>query len=368
MRIDHFIRHLSLSILLLIISASSFAQIGISVSFGPPPLPIYEQPVIPGDGYIWTPGYWAWDSDFGDYYWVPGTWVLAPQVGYLWTPGYWGWGNGGYFFHEGFWGPTVGFYGGINYGFGYVGTGYQGGRWDGGHFSYNRAVNNVNITEIHNTYNTTVINNNTTVNRVSYTGGTGGIAARPTPAEESLAQQRHIPPVAAQVQHAQMARSNPQLRASVNQGKPPIAATARPAEFSGHGVVAAHAAGAPYHPQPNQPNRPNPASQPANSAHASEVQPHQAPPPPNTTASKADQKYQQQQTKLIEKQNQEHQQLQQKQEAEHQRVEQQRANEAQKQQMEQRHQQQTQQMEQRHTQQQQPAPHQPAGRTEERPK
>jgi hypothetical protein len=45
-----------------------------------------------------------------------------PQVGYLWTPGWWGWGNGGYFFHEGFWGPTVGFYGGINYGFGYVGT------------------------------------------------------------------------------------------------------------------------------------------------------------------------------------------------------------------------------------------------------
>ena len=367
MRISHLIRHLSLGILLLIISASSFAQIGISVSFGPPPLPIYEQPVIPGDGYIWTPGYWAWDSDFGDYYWVPGTWVLAPQVGYLWTPGYWGWGNGAYFFHEGFWGPTVGFYGGINYGFGYVGSGYQGGRWEGGHFSYNRAVNNVNITEIHNTYNTTVINNNTTINRVSYTGGTGGIPARPTAAEESLARQRHIPPVAAQVQHAQMARSNPQLRASVNQGKPPIAATARPAEFSGHGVVAAHAAGAPYQPPTN---RPNPASQPANSAHASEVQPHQAPPPPNTTASKADQKYQQQQTKLIEKQNQEHQQLQQKQEAEHQRVEQQHANEAQKQQMEQRHQQQTQQMEQRHTQQQQQqlAPHQPASRTEERPK
>ena len=364
MRIGHSIRHLLLGILLLVISASSFAQIGISVSFGPPALPVYEQPIAPGDGYLWTPGYWAWDSDFGDYYWVPGTWVLAPQVGYLWTPGWWGWGDGGFFFHEGFWGPTIGFYGGINYGFGYVGTGYQGGRWDGGHFFYNRAVNNVNVTDIHNTYNTTVVNN-TTINRVSYNGGTGGIAARPTAAEESAAQQRRIAPVAAQVQHAQLARSNPQLRASVNQGKPPIAATARPAEFSGH-IVAAHAAGAPYHPETN---RPSAASHPANTTHASEVQPHQAPPPPNTAAPKVDQKYQQQQTKLITKQNQEHQQLQQQQEAEHHRAEQQGANGAQKQQLEQRHQQQTQQMEQHHTQQQQRLTQpQPASHSEERPK
>ena len=26
----------------------------------PPPLPDYEQPQAPGDGYLWTPGYWAW--------------------------------------------------------------------------------------------------------------------------------------------------------------------------------------------------------------------------------------------------------------------------------------------------------------------
>src|SRR5271165_2994273 len=45
---------------------------------------------MPGEGYIWTPGYWAYDYDYNDNYWVPGTWVLAPQVGYLWTPPYWG--------------------------------------------------------------------------------------------------------------------------------------------------------------------------------------------------------------------------------------------------------------------------------------
>ena len=122
----------------------------------PPELPVYEQPICPGDGYLWTPGYWAYGDD--DYYWVPGTWVLAPEVGFLWTPGYWGWGDGGYVFYDGYWGPQVGFYGGINYGFGYFGHGYEGGRWDHDHFFYNRSVTNVNVTVIHNVYNTTVVN------------------------------------------------------------------------------------------------------------------------------------------------------------------------------------------------------------------
>ncbi len=89
---------------------------------------------------------------------MPGTWVLAPQVGFLWTPGYWGWGGGAFFLHEGYWGPHVGFYGGINYGFGYGGVGYEGGRWNNGHFAYNTYVNRVNTTVIHNTYNTTIVN------------------------------------------------------------------------------------------------------------------------------------------------------------------------------------------------------------------
>lgn len=366
MRTHPSIRQLLLGFLLVILSSTAFAQIGISVSFGPPALPVYEQPLCPGDGYLWAPGYWAYDNDFGDYYWVPGTWVLAPEAGYLWTPGWWGWGGGGYLFHEGYWGPQVGFYGGISYGFGYFGNGYQGGRWDGGHFFYNRAVNNVNVTNIHNTYNTTVVYNNTTINRVSYNGGTGGIAARPTPQEEAAEHEKHLAPIPAQVQHLQTARSNPQLRASVNQGKPPIAATARPAEFSGQGIVAAHAAGAPYHPEANHPAA---ASHPANPAHASELTPHQVPPPANTGNPKTDQKYQQQQAKLAAKQNQEHQQLQQKQEAEHQQLAQQNANQAKQQQLEQLHQQQTQQMEQRHTQQQQQLQQrQPQPHTEAHPK
>ena len=80
---------------ILAMSASAFAQIGISIRIGPPPIPVYAQPVCPGEGYIWVPGYWAYDNSYNDYYWVPGTWVLAPQPGYLWTPGWWGWGGDG---------------------------------------------------------------------------------------------------------------------------------------------------------------------------------------------------------------------------------------------------------------------------------
>ena len=106
------VRSLLLGLVILAASAASFAQIDISVRIGPPPLPVYEQPVCPGDGYIWTPGYWAYGPD--GYFWVPGTWVLAPQPGYLWTPPWWGWSDGVYLFHGGYWGPHIGFYGGIN--------------------------------------------------------------------------------------------------------------------------------------------------------------------------------------------------------------------------------------------------------------
>jgi len=376
------IRSLLFSFFLLIFSHSAFAQIGvgISVSFGPPPLPVYEQPICPADGYIWTPGYWAYDPDYG-YYWVPGTWVEAPEVGYLWTPGYWGWGDNAFFFHEGYWGPEVGFYGGINYGFGYGGVGYDGGRWEGNHFAYNTYVNRVNTTIIHNTYNTRVTY--ASDNHVSYNGGNGGVEARPTRQQESYANQHHVGPVAAQTQHVQAARGNPELRASANRGKPPIAATARPADFR-TGVVASRQAGGEYKAppanaargnegRPGTETRPENAAgaRPANNNHASELQPHTFT-PPNTSNAAADKKYQQQQQKLAAKQNQEHQKLQQQQEKEHQQAAKKNYNGAQKQQMEQRHAQQTQQVEQKHATQQRQleqhqAPRQAAPRPEGRP-
>src|SRR5208283_1283944 len=101
-------RHLGL-IALLCLPALSPAQddgVDVSASTAPPELPTYDQPPIPGDGYLWSPGYWAWSPEFQSYYWVPGTWVLAPQPGLLWTPGYWAADGGRFFWHVGYWGPT----------------------------------------------------------------------------------------------------------------------------------------------------------------------------------------------------------------------------------------------------------------------
>jgi len=226
--------------------------VGVSIHIGPPALPVYPQPICPGPGYIWTPGYWAYGPT--GYYWVPGTWVVAPAVGLLWTPGYWGWSSGAYLWHAGYWGPHVGFYGGINYGFGYTGVGFVGGAWHGGVFAYNTAVTNVNTTVIHNTYNTTVINKTTVVNNVSYNGGPGGIAVRPTAVEQAAAREHHIAPTTLQVQHEHLAGQNHALLASVNHGRPEVAATNRPGEFSGHGVTTAQAANVKGNKPPNTVN------------------------------------------------------------------------------------------------------------------
>lgn len=233
------------------------AQVGISISFGtpmynvgfaPPPIPEYEQPPCPQEGYMWTPGFWNWDDDEADYYWVPGTWVEPPQPGLLWTPAYWGWDNGAYGFHDGYWANEVGFYGGINYGYGYYGDGFAGGRWENNRFMYNTAVMHVDPTVVRTVYvdRTVIVNNNGP--RVSYNGGNGGVNARPTPRQQQVAQAHHFPPAQSQVQNRQAARSNPQLRASANQGKPPVAATAKPGDFHGPHVVQAKAAGGNWHP------------------------------------------------------------------------------------------------------------------------
>jgi WXXGXW repeat (2 copies) len=278
MRIHRAVRFLAFGLMLLIIPAAlsfpSSAQIGIgigiSVHIGPPALPVYEQPICPGAGYLWTPGYWGWNDD-GGYYWVPGTWVVAP-VGMLWTPGYWGWNNGLYVWNAGYWGPHIGFYGGINYGFGYGGVGFVGGEWRGGAFFYNTAVMHVDTVHITNVYvNRTVIVNNES--HVAFNGGEGGVAVHATAQEEAYSREPHAPPVAAQVQHEHAASQNRAMFASENHGAPAVAATARPGEFSGHGVVAARAAGAPYHApamSPKEARAASPAESRGNESRANE--------------------------------------------------------------------------------------------------
>jgi hypothetical protein len=213
--------------------------IGISVGIPPPALPVYAQPVIPGPGYIWTPGYWAWDPGYGDYYWVPGTWVMPPQIGLLWTPGWWGWSDGYYRWNPGYWGTHVGFYGGVNYGHGYFGNGYSGGEWRGRNFYYNRAVNNVNVTNIHNVYVNKTVINNAHASRVSYNGGRGGLNARPDSQQRAWANQRRIQPTSMQTRQRDAAMRNPAQRFKSNQGRPAVFATQRAGNFAGSHVVRA---------------------------------------------------------------------------------------------------------------------------------
>lgn len=266
------IRLVILAALMMSFSAASFAGvfIGISVHVGPPPLPVYAQPVCPGPGYMWTPGYWAWNEP-GGYYWVPGTWVMAP-VGMLWTPGYWGFVGGAYSWHAGYWGPHVGFYGGINYGFGYGGVGFVGGEWRGGAFFYNRAVANINVVHVTNVYNRTVIVNNN--NHFAF-NGPGGVVAHATPEEERFAAERHSPALAAQMQHEHAASENRASFASENHGRPAIAATGRPGDFSGHNVVAAREAGAANHEQRMSSNEGRGGEQFHGQAHTQEVRQQQ---------------------------------------------------------------------------------------------
>jgi hypothetical protein len=194
--------------------------IGISVHVAPPALPVYEQPPLPAPGYLWTPGYWSY-GDAG-YYWVPGVWVQPPRVGVLWTPGYWGFAGGIYGWHAGYWGPHIGFYGGVNYGFGYGGVGFVGGEWRGGAFAYNSAVANFGGVHVTNVYeNRTIVTQNTILNNehVSFNGG-AGIQARASETELRAANEEHIQPTANQVQHENFAARDRSQLASVNHGTP----------------------------------------------------------------------------------------------------------------------------------------------------
>ena len=183
----------------------AFAGVVLTVNLAPPPIAVFDQPPCPGDGYIWTPGYYQY-GDYG-YYWVPGSWVLPPAVGQLWTPGYWGFEGSRYRWHEGYWGARVGFYGGVNYGNGYFGSGFTGGRWQGNEFHHNTAISNVDVRNVRHVYeDRTVVRNVTGPNHAF--NGQGGIMTRPSREEQAASRAPHRGPTPAQVSHAQEAHNN----------------------------------------------------------------------------------------------------------------------------------------------------------------
>ena len=200
--------------------AMPFAQVAVAVSIrtAPPVIPVYEQPPCPVDGYLWTPGYWGYGP--AGYYWVPGVWVAPPRVGVLWTPGYWGFGGGLYAWHPGYWGPHVGFYGGINYGFGYFGAGFAGGVWAGGFFRYNTAVWAANAGVVRNVYvDRTVIHNTTVINRTSF-NGEGGIRAEANEQERAAMREQHEGATGNQLSHERAMGADRNQWASNNGGRP----------------------------------------------------------------------------------------------------------------------------------------------------
>jgi hypothetical protein len=248
----------------------------------PPPIPYYEPPPVQDPNEIWVPGYWAWGE--AGYYWVPGFWAQPPQTGYYWTPGYWAANNNAYVWHAGYWGLTIGFYGGINYGAGYYGHGYVGGRWSGDTFRYNTAVTPVNA-RIKSVYvDRSVVINNTTVNRVSYNGGSKGVQARPTSGEAAAARAPHRAPTAQQQQQVHVAATDRRFLATVNAGKPPVVAAPKPftpaAKPAGFAPVTPtdRAAGARLVTRPG--SAPAPAAAPARPAYVRPARPVLAAPAP----------------------------------------------------------------------------------------
>jgi hypothetical protein len=218
---------------------------------------------------MWVPGYWAYDDG---YYWVPGQWAPAPYEGALWTPPWWGWDGGRYVFHDGYWGNQVGYYGGIDYGFGYMGVGFVGGEWRGGKFAYNTAVMRVNTNVIHDTYvNETIVRNNTIVNdrHVAFNGGPNGIHHDPTPAERAGMSGRHTAATSIQVQHRQTARTDRTSYAKVNGGHPhtvvvaPSSGRERSIRESAAPAHEADRSAATAHTTPSERTSPRPESQKA---------------------------------------------------------------------------------------------------------
>jgi WXXGXW repeat (2 copies) len=263
-------RWILMALLLSLVPASSYAGVFISVGIAPPPLVVYQQPPCPQPGWMWTPGYWAYGPD--GYYWVPGAWVPAPYEGALWTPGYWGWSSGFYIWHPGYWGPHVGYYGGVNYGFGYMGIGFVGGIWRGHDFVYNTAVVRVNTTIIHNTYvDRTVVERNTIINdrHVAYSGGPGGIRHEPLPQERVAEHDQHMERTSFQTQHVNAAMNDHGSYFKANGGHPQNVATARPMGYDNHPSPATQPHyNAPanqsnqYHQPPQQPQYHQPQQQP----------------------------------------------------------------------------------------------------------
>jgi hypothetical protein len=68
---------------------STPALAAVNFNFGievPPPPQQVEVVPAPRSGYVWSPGYWAWDGY--RHVWVEGRWI-AERPAYVWVPDRW---------------------------------------------------------------------------------------------------------------------------------------------------------------------------------------------------------------------------------------------------------------------------------------
>jgi len=291
-------RWLLLALLVFVFTVSSHAQISISVGIAPPPLPVYEQPPCPEPGLMWTPGYWAFDQDQASYYWIPGAWVPAPSPGLLWTPGYWGWEHGRFFFHQGYWGRHVGYYGGVNYGFGYGGIGFAGGEWRGDRFHYNTSIMHVDRRFIHETFeDRDRVERGFTErdNHIAFSGGPGGIRHDPRPEERFAEHEQHMDRSPFQFSHEQRAHADRDSFFNRNGGHPahpfadrplgsesrpmPMNDRDRPAHDDDRGRPGHDNWNEPGHARPDHESRPAPSPDWNRSSHDDRITPSRQQPP-----------------------------------------------------------------------------------------
>lgn len=84
-------RILALS-LALVVGGNASAQVNFSIVLAPPD-PVYEMVPIMPPGYVWAPGYWAWNHD--RHIWMRGR-SMVQRAGYRWEPDRWEQRDGNY--------------------------------------------------------------------------------------------------------------------------------------------------------------------------------------------------------------------------------------------------------------------------------
>ncbi|MGH8713612.1 MAG: YXWGXW repeat-containing protein [Casimicrobiaceae bacterium] len=77
------------------------ARLDVDINIAPPP-PRYEVVPPPRVGFVWAPGYWAWDGGHHRHTWRKGQYIRE-RHGERWTPSQWAERDGRYHFDPGHW-------------------------------------------------------------------------------------------------------------------------------------------------------------------------------------------------------------------------------------------------------------------------